>query len=123
KPIHSRDPATVAPLNGGILIGMPILDASARASIPRSAIFDHANRYCVPHRYVGRRLTVKADSSSVAIYNRVEEVVSSPRAYPRDNHRPIRDPQFADATQIRHQSYLNEFGTDVLILESQVKIH
>lgn len=28
-----------------------------------------ANRYCVPHRYVGRRLTVKADSSSVLIYN------------------------------------------------------
>jgi hypothetical protein len=36
----------------------------------------NANRYCVPHRYVGRRLTVKADSSSVAIYHRVEEVVS-----------------------------------------------
>ena len=31
------------------------------------------NRYCVPHRYLGRRLTVKADSSSVAIYHRVEE--------------------------------------------------
>ena len=29
------------------------------------------NRYCVPHRYVGRRLTVKADSSSVTIYDRV----------------------------------------------------
>ena len=42
-----------------------------------------ANRYCVPHRYVGRRLTVKADSSSVAIYNRVEEVVSYPRSYRR----------------------------------------
>ena len=28
------------------------------------------NRYCVPHRYVGRRLTVKADSSSVTIYER-----------------------------------------------------
>ncbi len=25
------------------------------------------NRYCVPHRYVGRRLIVKADSSSVTI--------------------------------------------------------
>jgi hypothetical protein len=42
-----------------------------------------ANRYCVPHRYVGRRLTVKADSSSVAIYHRVEEVVSYARSYRR----------------------------------------
>jgi transposase len=42
-----------------------------------------ANRYCVPHRYVGRRLTVKADSGSVAIYNRVEEVVSYSRSYRR----------------------------------------
>jgi hypothetical protein len=41
------------------------------------------NRYCVPHRYVGRRLTVKADSSSVAIYHRVEEIVSYPRSYRR----------------------------------------
>src|ERR1043166_2325891 len=42
-----------------------------------------ANRYCVPHRYVGRRLTVKADSSSVAIYNRSEEVVTYARSYRR----------------------------------------
>src|SRR5215468_5642202 len=28
------------------------------------------NRYCVPHRYVGRRLIAKADSSSVTIYDR-----------------------------------------------------
>lgn len=26
------------------------------------------NRYCVPHRFAGRRLTLKADSSSVTIY-------------------------------------------------------
>lgn len=42
-----------------------------------------ANRYCVPHRYVGRRLTVKADSSSVAVYNRGEEVVTYARSYRR----------------------------------------
>ena len=42
-----------------------------------------ANRYCVPHRYVGRRLTVKADSGSVAIYNRGEEVVTYARSYRR----------------------------------------
>jgi len=34
------------------------------------------NRYCVPHRYVGRRLIVKADSSSVTLYDRVNEIVS-----------------------------------------------
>jgi hypothetical protein len=41
------------------------------------------NRYCVPHRYVGRRLTIKADSSSVTIYDRVQEVVSYPRSWRR----------------------------------------
>jgi transposase len=41
------------------------------------------NRYCVPHRYVGRHLTVKADSSAVTIYDRVEEVVSYPRSWRR----------------------------------------
>jgi hypothetical protein len=39
------------------------------------------NRYCVHQRYVGRRLTVKADSGSVVIYDRVEEVVSYPRSW------------------------------------------
>ncbi|PWU11231.1 MAG: hypothetical protein C5B51_03030 [Terriglobia bacterium] len=41
------------------------------------------NRYCVPHRYVGRRLTIKADSSSVIVYDRVEEIVSYPRSWRR----------------------------------------
>jgi hypothetical protein len=41
------------------------------------------NRYCVHQRYVGRRLTVKADSGSVVIYDRVEEVVSYPRSWRR----------------------------------------
>ena len=41
------------------------------------------NRYCVPHRYVGRRLTVKADSSSVTIYDRMDEVVSYARSWRR----------------------------------------
>ena len=41
------------------------------------------NKYCVPHRYVGQRLTVKADSSSVTIYERVNEVVSYPRSWRR----------------------------------------
>jgi transposase len=41
------------------------------------------NRYCVPPRFVGRRLTLKADSSSVTIYNRVQEIVSYPRSWRR----------------------------------------
>jgi transposase len=41
------------------------------------------NRYCVPHRYVGRRLTIKADSGSVTIYHRMEEVVSYARSWRR----------------------------------------
>lgn len=41
------------------------------------------NRYCVPHRYVGRALAVKADSSSVTMYDRVEEVVSYARSWRR----------------------------------------
>jgi transposase len=39
------------------------------------------NRYCVPPRYVGRRLTVKADSSSVAIYDQHQEIVRYPRCW------------------------------------------
>ena len=41
------------------------------------------NRYCVPHRFVGRRLTVKADSSSVTIYHRFQEIVSYARSWRR----------------------------------------
>lgn len=41
------------------------------------------NRYCVPHRYVGRRLIVKADASSVTIYDRVNEIVSYSRSWRR----------------------------------------
>src|SRR5215468_2501062 len=41
------------------------------------------NRYCVPPRFAGRRLTIKADSSSVTIYDRVNEIVSYPRCWRR----------------------------------------
>jgi transposase len=41
------------------------------------------NRYCVPQRYVGRQLTIKADSSAVSIYDRVHEIVSYPRSWRR----------------------------------------
>jgi transposase len=41
------------------------------------------NRYCVPPRFVGRHLTLKADSTSVTIYDRVNEIVSYPRCWRR----------------------------------------
>ena len=37
----------------------------------------------MPHRYVGRRLIVKADASSVTIYDRVNEIVSYSRSWRR----------------------------------------
>ncbi len=43
-------------------------------------MFD-ANRYCAPARYVGHRLTVKADSYSVTLYDGINEVVAYPRCY------------------------------------------
>ena len=46
------------------------------------AKFD-GNRYCVPHRFVGGRLTVKADSSSVTIYHRYQEIVGHARSWRR----------------------------------------
>ena len=41
------------------------------------------NRYCVPPRYVGHQLTVKADSSSVTIYDQDHEIVSYARCWQR----------------------------------------
>jgi len=41
------------------------------------------NRYCVPPRYVGRKLTVKAHSTSLAIYDQSKEIVSYPRSWER----------------------------------------
>jgi transposase len=41
------------------------------------------NRYCVPPRYVGRKLTVKANSSSVTIYEQSNEIVSYARSWER----------------------------------------
>lgn len=42
-----------------------------------------ANRYCVPARLVGRQLTVKADSSSVTIYDSQREIVRYARSWRR----------------------------------------
>jgi len=41
------------------------------------------NRYCVPPRYVGRKLTVKAHSSSVTVYDQHHEIVSYARCWQR----------------------------------------
>ena len=41
------------------------------------------NRYCVPPRLVGRQLTVKADSSSVTIYDHEREIVRYARSFRR----------------------------------------
>lgn len=41
------------------------------------------NRYCVPPRYVGRKLTVKADSTSVAIYDQQHEIARYARSWER----------------------------------------
>jgi transposase len=41
------------------------------------------NRYCVPPRYVGRRLTLKADSSSLTLYDQHLEIVRYPRCWAR----------------------------------------
>jgi hypothetical protein len=41
------------------------------------------NRYCVPPRYIGRHLTIKADSSSVTIYDQHQEIVSYARGWHR----------------------------------------
>ena len=41
------------------------------------------NRYCVPPRYVGSKLTIRADSSSVTIYDQHHEVAGYARSWQR----------------------------------------
>jgi transposase len=41
------------------------------------------NRYCVPPHYVGRRLTLKADASSITIYDQYQEIVTYARCWQR----------------------------------------
>ena len=41
------------------------------------------NRYCVPPRYVGRRLAIKADASALTIYDQYQEIVSYARCWQR----------------------------------------
>jgi len=41
------------------------------------------NRYCVPPRYVGQRLNIRADSSSVTVYDSQREIVRYARSWRR----------------------------------------
>ena len=41
------------------------------------------NGYCVPPRYIGRHLTIKADSTAVTIYDQHQEIVSYIRCWQR----------------------------------------
>ena len=41
------------------------------------------NRYCVPPRFVGHKLTVKADAGTVAIYEQCREITSYARSWER----------------------------------------
>jgi len=42
-----------------------------------------SNCYCAPPRFVGRHLTVKADASSVTLYDQQHEIVRYPRSWER----------------------------------------
>jgi hypothetical protein len=71
-----------------VLRPLPLLDldyrdtATALVHKDIRLIFD-GNRYCVPSRYVGHRLTIKADSSAVTIYQGQHEIVRYPRCWQR----------------------------------------
>ncbi len=56
--------------------------ASAKVHKDIRLCFD-GNRYCVPRRYVGRTLGVRADCSSVAVYDQEHEVIRYPRSWRR----------------------------------------
>jgi len=80
RPVDRFQPAALKPL--------PLIPYDYRDSVERLVHKDlrvqfDGNRYCVPQRYVGRRLMVKADSGSVTMYDRVHEIVSYARSWRR----------------------------------------
>jgi len=80
RPVDRFQPAALKPL--------PVIPYDYRDSVELLVHKDlrvqfDGNRYCVPQRYVGRRLTVKADSGSVAIDDRVQGIVSYARSWRR----------------------------------------
>ena len=80
RPIDRFQPEALRPL--------PVIPYDHRDTVEALVYKDlrlhfDGNRYCVPPRLVGRRVTLKADSTSVTIYDRVHEVVSYPRCWRR----------------------------------------
>jgi transposase len=80
RPDERFRPETLRPL--------PALDPDYRDTVVARVHKDirlcfEANYYCVPPRYVGRVLMIKADSSSVTIYDREREIVRYPRSWRR----------------------------------------
>jgi transposase len=80
RPDDRFRPETLRPL--------PVLDPDYRDTVAARVHKDirlcfDANRYCVPPRYVGRELMIKADSSSVTIYDREREIFRYPRSWRR----------------------------------------
>lgn len=68
---------------------LPALDSDYRDTAEVQVYKDmrlhfDGNRYCVPPRYVGRKLTVKADSSTVTIYDQHHEIVCYARCWQRN---------------------------------------
>jgi transposase len=80
KPEQRFRPESLRPLPALIPDYRDTADALVHKDLRLS--FD-GNRYCVPPRYVGRKLTVKADSSSVAIYDQHQEIVQYARCWER----------------------------------------
>lgn len=80
KPDERFQPESLRPLPAMIPDYRDAAEALVYKDIRLS--FD-GNRYCVPPRYVGSKLTVKADASSVTIYDRQHEVASYSRSWQR----------------------------------------
>jgi hypothetical protein len=87
------------------------------------------NRYCVPPRFVGRRITLKADSGSVTIYDRFQEIVAYPRCWRRGQTsgaqrfeaelaeiRPAATPPRKERIAIRLTAPLNRSGRRRILL-------
>jgi hypothetical protein len=87
------------------------------------------NRYCVPPRFVGRRITLKANSGSVTIYDRFQEIVAYPRCWRRGQTsgaqrfeaelaeiRPAATPPRKERIAIRLTAPLNRSGRRRILL-------
>lgn len=71
-----------------VLRALPAVDPDYRDTVEALVHKDlrlhfDGNRYCVPARFISRRLTVKADSQSVTLYEGRREIVRYPRCWRR----------------------------------------